>query len=124
MIGGKRPTKAQQDWQDWLRSQGCVNCGASNPAIHHCAGSTAKHNKVHIGQWWVIPLCEDRCHQGPGGIHKDLSEFRHAWPNETRKEIEKGLFLLSVEDCKRHGCPEQEPPMSDEVIDAIMDYRR
>lgn len=123
MQGGKKPTKAQQAWHDWQREQGCCNCGASNPAIHHCAGSTAKHNKVHIGQVWVIPLCYD-CHHGPGGIHGDLSRFRRDWPTTSRKEIEKGLFLLSVEEYRRHGCPEQEPPMSDEAIDAIMSYRR
>lgn len=36
----------------------CIVCGASAPSIvHHCKGSTFKHNKVLIGHWFVIPLC-------------------------------------------------------------------
>lgn len=122
MQGGKRPTKAQQDWQDWQRLQGCANCGAAKASVHHCVGSTAKHNKVHIGQWFTIPLCYG-CHQGDCGIHGNMAQF-HEWAGMGRKEIEKGLFLLSVDNYQRHGCPHQEPPMSDEVINAIMDYRR
>ena len=125
MQGGTKPTRAQQSWQDWLRAQGCCNCEASNTAIHHCVGSTAKHNKVHIGQWWTIPLCYE-CHQGPEGMHNSLDAFRHAWPYQARKEIEKSLFLYSVEKYITQHPPSlgHSPLMSEEVIDAIMDYHK
>lgn len=117
MMGGKRPTKAQQDWQDWQREQCCCNCGAPPPsAIHHMYGSTAKHNKIHVGQWATIPLCYD-CHQGLHGIHGDVSRFEQP----TRKEAEKDRFRITCINRELQG---YSVPMSDEVINAIMDYRR
>ena len=117
MQGGKAPTKDQQNWQNWQREQGCCNCGASNPAIHHCVGSTAKHNKIHIGQWWTIPLCYE-CHQGPDGIHGSGLMF----PYESRKETEKQLFQNMTFDYfhRDYG----EPPMPLAVIEAIKDYHK
>ena len=117
MQGGRRPTKAQQAWQDWQRSQGCCNCGAPNPAIHHAVGSTAKHNKVHIGQWWTLPLCYE-CHQGDGGIHKSCERLTLQL---SRKEIEKDLFFISVNS---YGLEFDDYPMPMGVIDAIMDYHK
>ena len=87
----KRPTAKQKHWHKWLRNQACCNCGHL-ASIHHCAGSSAKHNKVHIGQDWVIPLCYD-CHQGDDGIHKSLKAFD---TDESRKEIEKQLFVKMI----------------------------
>lgn len=84
---------AERRFHDWLRNTGCAICG-SPTAIHHAVGSAAKHNKIHIGQWWVVPLCYEH-HQGPGGIHGDLSlfdVFDRTALGHTRKEIEKSLF--------------------------------
>jgi len=116
MQGGKSPNKAQQDWQDWQREQGCSNCGSDNPAIHHCVGSTAKHNRIHIGQFWVIPLCYD-CHQGPEGIHYGMDRFYL----DNRKENEKSLFELM---CRRYYVDHSYEAMPRDVHDAIMDYHR
>ena len=117
MQGGKSPTKAQQDWQNWQREQGCSNCGADNPAIHHCVGSTAKHNKVHIGQWWTIPLCYE-CHQGQEGIHHGMQRFNEH--NLTRKEAEKRFFSF-LENDYWHNTSRIIP---DDVTMAIMDYHK
>jgi len=123
MQGGKKPTKEQQNWQDWQRDQGCCNCGASNPAIHHCAGSTAKHNKIHIGQWWTIPLCYE-CHQGDEGIHGNLKRlYDFDMPREfNRKDAEKRKFKDCVFDYFHFDYGEL--PMPLEVIEAIRDYHK
>lgn len=114
MQSSKKATKAQTDWHNWLRDQGCVIC--KKPAeIHHCAGSTAKHNKIHIGHWWCIPLCTEH-HRGKFGIHgANLDLFKLKYRASRRKEIEKGAFVgLAM----RYGeVPEQ-------VCYAISDYRR
>lgn len=95
MISSHTKTAREKRWWNWLQPQGCAICG--KPAeIHHAAGSAATHNKVRIGQSWVIPLCAEH-HRGTGGIHGDLSAF-DLWDvsalGETRKEIEKSLFRM------------------------------
>lgn len=121
MRGGRQPTAAERRYHDWLRGMGCAICG-SPTAIHHAVGSTGRHNKIHIGQWWVINLCYDH-HQGSGGIHGDLSSFDgfdQKILGGTRKEIEKSLFLLfsaKYEEQSREEIPE-------EVKQAIAGYHR
>lgn len=37
----------------------CCTCGSCRGVIaHHCEGATFKHNKVLVGHWFVIPLCD------------------------------------------------------------------
>lgn len=37
----------------------CVVCGNPAPSIvHHAMGATYRHNKVLIGHWFVLPLCQ------------------------------------------------------------------
>ena len=54
------PTKAQQDWQKWLRDQGCAVQGALNDgrlSIHHIGGSKMKLKGVKKpGEWYCICL--------------------------------------------------------------------
>ena len=108
MQGGKRPNKAQQHWQDWQRDQGCYLCGMS-AEIHHCVGSTAKHNKVEIGQWFTNQLCNDH-HTGDLGIHK-----LGGW----RKLLEKEIFIQMAD-----GYVEQGFSLPDDAYRAIVGYHR
>lgn len=90
-----------------MRGLGCLITGG--PAeIHHCAGRTASHNKVHIGHWWILPLTTEQ-HRGPHGIH--------AHPDRKRREKELfELVLRRLSDC------DDRP--DDETIEAIRCYRR
>ena len=115
MRSNKQPTAAQKRFWDWAAAQGCVKCGAES-AIHHCAGSTAKHNKVEIGGWFCLPLCYLH-HQHPQtGIHATPE-----WLGDlTRKEWEKKEWLdLAFDYITDTG--QTIPP---EVIDAICDYKK
>lgn len=120
MQGGKQPSARQKRWHDWLRQQGCY-LGMGEPSIHHCVGSTAKHDKIHIGQDFVIPLSYE-AHQGNGGIHHSRSAFAGHGLGETRKEIEKTIFsrLVAHYRHQHHG----ELPMPADVYDAILRYSR
>lgn len=119
MNSSKAPTAAQKRWHTWLASQGCY-IGLGPACIHHCAGSTAKHNKVEIGQWWVVPLSYE-AHQGTQGIHGDLSIFAGQGLGKTRKEIEKAIFGRLVAHYRRqHG----EYPCPGDVLQAIERYHR
>lgn len=35
--------------------EGCKRWGV---IAHHCEGATFKHNKVHVGHWFILGLCE------------------------------------------------------------------
>ena len=109
MQGGKRPSKKQQDFQNWMRGLGCVVCG-NQPEVHHCCGSTAKHNKVEIGQYFCIPLCSYH-HRGPKGVHSMGKE---------RKNFEKFQWskLALGYDMGGHG------DIPGEVVQAIKDYHK
>lgn len=119
MQGGKSPTAAEQRWQNWLREQGCY-LGMGPACIHHCVGSTARHNKIHIGQAWCIPLSYE-AHQGPRGIHGNRVVFAGHGLGETRKEIEKTIFRRLVAAYRhQHG----ELPLPADVIAAVEDWHR
>lgn len=108
------PDAVQKDWREMVRDLGSIITGAAALVeIHHCAGRTARHNRVAIGHWWILPLTHDE-HQGPEGIH--------AHPD--RKAREKRLFervLVRVVEAN-HGIPACWPPA--EVLCAIRDFHR
>ncbi len=109
------PNASQKRWREYVRENGsCVSGG--NAVIHHPVGRTAKHNKVHVGHWWVLPLTDDE-HRA---LHLDFDSFVqdvYFWNGETRKEVEKKLFAEMVENIGMHELPQ-------EAYDAIQDYRR
>ena len=109
MQGGKRANKAQQDFQNWQRSLGCMvkDCG-DQPEIHHCVGSTGKHNKIDIGQWFTLPLCSFH-HRGPKGVHS-MGKARRAF-----EKINFGKLALGY-DMGGHG------EIPGDIIEAIQDY--
>lgn len=118
MQGGKAANAKQKVWQEWQRARDCCNCGAP-ASIHHAVGSTAKHNKQHIGQFFTLALCYD-CHQGDHGIHHDLTAFTED-PDWSRKEIEKHYFSIDVmEYFSEFGAI----TMPLEVYKAIMSYHK
>ena len=115
---GNAPTAAQKRWHDAVASLGSIISGG--PAVlHHAVGATAKHNKIHIGEWWVIPLTDEE--------HKALHRGERPWWRgndqwldcDSRKEFEKSAFVLVT--CffneKAYG-------VTKEIRDAIQDYHR
>jgi len=115
MSKGNAPTAVQKAWRETVRELGSVISGA--PAvIHHPigCGKNAKHNKVHIGHWWVIPLTDDE--------HKAL----HAGENfghHSRKEFEKTAYNMIFQRLWKKGIPHNQCPSTD-CHSAIMDYHR
>ena len=117
MISSKKPTAKQKRFHQWIKSQYCPINGQS-VELHHCVGSTAKHDKIHIGQDFVIPLSFE-AHRGGHGIHGDRSLFDKNL-GDRRIQIEKGLFkkyYLKWLDEGGHR-------ISQDVLDAIKNYSR
>ena len=110
------PSAAAKRWMAWVASRGCLNCRA--PAnVHHCVGATARHNRVAIGDWWLLPLCRE-CHQGDDGIHHSRRRFfgEHVRRKTTEKIMFRQLLRWSRADDACLDMPSQR------VIDAIEDY--
>ena len=85
------PNAAEKAFQGWIKQQRCCTCGNEPVHVHHCAGSSYRHNKTLIGHWFCIPLC-DECHDLR---HQHKSGFRHLygpecslWVSEYRKYVE------------------------------------
>lgn len=117
---GNAPTQAQKDWREAVRELGSVISGA--PAvIHHPigCGKNAKHNKIHIGHWWVIPLTDEE-HKA---LHNGFCIWEQSHPDmfETRKEFEKGAFKELMFGTQWRGPLEIPGP---DKVSAIMDYHR
>ena len=54
------PNIHERRFQAWCKEQPCIVTGHPGPSIvHHCEGATFKHNKVLVGHWFCIPLCEE-----------------------------------------------------------------
>lgn len=57
------PNADEKRYVKWIKEEKltCDACGAYGPLIaHHCEGATFKHNKVLVGHWFVVGLCQ-RC---------------------------------------------------------------
>lgn len=114
---GHTPSAKAKRWMVWVGECPCVNCSHWPVHVHHCAGATAKHNKVAIGDWWLLPLCYE-CHQGRHGVHGDRARFWRL--SRNRKTVEHHLFIALMSVARgAPGSPVQPP---DAVVRAIEEY--
>lgn len=110
------PTARQKDFHNQLARLGCMIC--RGPArLHHCVGASARHNKIAIGQWWLIPLCDEHHQHGPEAVHVSPEAFAKTVGVETRKQAEKVLFSEALSMLEKN-------PVPLEVVQAIDSYRR
>jgi hypothetical protein len=116
---GNQPNAEQKRWRERVRSLGCIACPATNGIeIHHPVGvgAGASFNKVHIGHYWVIPLCRE-CHELIG-CPDDFSKERFRFTMVGRFDVEKMLFADVCEQFLAEDLP------SNEVLESIWSYRR
>lgn len=113
---GNRPNKTQSDWLDLVALSGPIVNGTGRIEIHHVVGFTGKHNKVHIGPWWLLPLPAD-VHALVGSAEFDLKAFGFVLGG--RFDAEKLLFKKLID-----RIPTSTNFIGNEVFNAILDYRR
>jgi len=120
------PTAAQQRWWSDLVDMGCVISGG--PAeIDHCVGAKARHNKIDIGNWWVIAL-NPRLHRtDQSSRSNDRAKFGKDWANCIAYHYvvyaaEKQLFLAGC--CKYIQFYKKDLPFDYDVMQAILGYTR
>ena len=113
---GHQSSAAVKRWMTQVADSGSIVSGDSEVILHHCAGVTAKSNKVLVGPFWILPLTP----QEHDWIHRDLLRFKaeaFIWGDETRKEVE----IMSIEQLvEKIGQGE----MPDQVFEAIKGYSR
>lgn len=111
--------KAVKEWHEqiaeYVRQYGPVVRGQGEVQHHHVKGRKAVHRKVHIGQWFVIPL--------PYEFHdvhsnSDLNVTHHKKKFVATYGKQSELWLEMVERMRRDG---MKIPFGHDVINAIMD---
>jgi len=56
------PNAAEKAHMAWVKHNGDFCSACQWPAIlivHHCEGATFRHNKILIGHWFVLGLCQE-----------------------------------------------------------------
>jgi hypothetical protein len=119
-------TAEQKKWHGQVAELGCITSGSTQAQIHHCVGATAKHNKIHIGEWFVLPLNpfnHSYIDQGRFGLDMLKTEAGERYNADDRvkdmslHEFEKFLFGRVL-----RMIPER--PFGDDVIQAISGWHR
>lgn len=111
-----QPTAAEKRWHDEVAGLGCLVCHVREVELHHVAGASAKHCKVHVGQQWILPLCH-RHHDMVTRSRDELCEAMYGFVMVGAWDCQK---MLMCEVVGKLGLP----PGGSEVMGAILDYRR
>ncbi|NRA49216.1 MAG: DUF968 domain-containing protein [Phaeodactylibacter sp.] len=86
----------EKRFHTWLANQRCCVSGDYGVQIHHCKGSSFRHNKVLIGHWFVIPLSPERhaeYHSGTKAFREKYGPQSALWSELVEKyESETGLI--------------------------------
>jgi hypothetical protein len=114
---GNAPNAAQKRWMRAVADYGCAVTADSMVQIHHVKGATFRHNKVKIGHWYILPLCE-RLHDIKSNDTFNVTHNKTAFESRYGKQVD--LFLGMVEDLEYFGA--DLPPV--DVLNAIEDLRR
>ena len=106
-----------KDWLSTITDYGCVVTGRSDIQRHHVLGRKAKHNKVAIGEWFVLPLWWE-LHDVSSNHPQNVTHYKHRFTDGYGLQSE--LFAEMVERLIDRGfeVPDQE------ILDAIADTRK
>ena len=118
----RRTTKAERAWlnqiAEWACAGGLDTLGLPYEQfhIHHCAGHSAKHNKLKIGPYFCLPI-PIQLHDVHSNHPWNITHHRKAFVQEYGTE--KQLFATMCQDMKDKGI---KLPFGPEVEAAIEDY--
>ncbi|CAM8831139.1 hypothetical protein [Burkholderia pseudomallei] len=76
----KKATKAESAYMGRVKCMDCICCyllgrrQTSITDVHHIR--TGQGGAQRAGNFLVLPLCHDDCHQGPNGVHGDKTYLR------------------------------------------------
>jgi hypothetical protein len=56
---GRLANSDEKAFHAWLKIHDCCWCGNPGPChVDHARGATFGHNKIHIGHWFCLPVCD------------------------------------------------------------------
>ena len=120
-MASKPANSVQKKWMSDVASWACEGIsylyGCDDPKgfqLHHVLGRSAKHNKVLIGHWFIIPV-PFTYHDIGEKNNLNVSYFKHNFTDEFGKQTK--LFDVMVSDMILGGY--DPPPL--EAYQAIMD---
>ena len=104
------PSAKEKRFISWVKEQPCIQCGRIGVIADHMYGATFRHNRVLVGMWALLPLCETCDSVKTNGSHRTyLARF-----GETQAQSFKRL----LEDCPSKLMP------PDDVKLSIEDWNR
>lgn len=112
------PNAEEKRFHRWVKErQACAACSNLAPTIlHHCEGSTFRHNKTLVGHWFVIGLCQV-CDDVV--THGSRKRFRLEFGPQSK------LWRRLISEYDLHLKREHEPDVVPvDVYNAIMDWGR
>jgi len=116
---------AQREWMktiaSWCRDIGFDDRALNAPydfQLHHVVGRKGKHNKVAIGEWFIIPL-PTRLHTVGSGSELNVTHYRNRFTDAFGLQSE--LFKEMIESMAKCGIT---LPFGPDIINAIEDTRR
>lgn len=125
MLFGVRKVKEHKDWlstvSTWALEYGGLSVLGFDPChihIHHPKGRKAKHNKVLIGCWWVLPV---PIHLHDVHSNHPLNVTHHRKAFEARYGSESELFIKMLNSMRSMGI---EIPFGRDVEEAVISWRR
>jgi hypothetical protein len=101
---------AEAAFQLWLKQQPCLLGGRGITEVHHCKGSTFKHNKVLIGHWFCLNLSQE--------IHHEYDQGSKPWRAKYGNQAD---LWEKIHDRYFGETGDRAP---DEVVKAIRSYGR
>lgn len=121
------PTAQHHRYHEALRSLGCVITGETTDVqLHHVAGASARHNKIWIGQWYVLCLRRDLHDNRAGQIYNvsdNKGEFQLRYGDQRDvflRQTHRLMGAIALRDCSLDL--EDLPPIA--VMEAIQGFRR
>lgn len=125
LVASKPANAAQKKWMDDITEWADYNLGLlygdkydGSECIqrHHVLGRSAKHNKVAIGHWFIIPVPFE-LHDVSSNHHFNVTHCKRNFTNQYG--MQRDIFNKVYQGMKT--CDYNVP--SDEVYSAIMDTR-
>ena len=116
--------KKHSDWIEqvvnWAQSGGLDKLGLPYEPfhIHHPAGRTAKHNKILIGCWWILPI-PIRLHDVHSNDPYNVTHHKKLF--EAHYDDQRNMFVVMVDDMQSRSLV---VPFGRDVIEAVKTWRR
>lgn len=109
---------AVKKFQSAIAEHGSIISGDPGVQLHHIFGASAKHDKLPVGQWALLPLTpKEHALIGTDSGRKQLSLSHYGHLSPGRWLLEKSLYCELICAVGVHWLPAG-------VFDAIQGYRK